>query len=110
MHVRRNSKALTYYVILKIFSSQENVLLDSVYGDRDGDRDAKNEQDQPCPPQPPRSAFMCFTDITKKEILDANSVEESDADILKIVAAKWRELSDRDRAYWDEEARNDKVR
>lgn len=31
-------------------------------------------------------------------------------DVLKIVAEEWRNLSDRDRAFWDEEARNDKVR
>jgi len=30
--------------------------------------------------------------------------------ILKIVAEEWRKLSDRERAHWDEEARNDKVR
>jgi len=36
-------------------------------------------------------------------------VEEND-DILKIVAREWKSLSDKDRAHWDEEARNDKVR
>lgn len=29
---------------------------------------------------------------------------------MKYVADEWRRLSDRERAYWDEEARNDKVR
>ena len=31
-------------------------------------------------------------------------------DILNVVALEWKKLSDRDRAHWDEEARNDKVR
>ena len=30
--------------------------------------------------------------------------------MLNIVANEWKSLSDRDRAHWDEEARNDKVR
>jgi len=52
---------------------------------------------------------MCFTDAKKREILGSNIVTE-DKEVLKIVAVEWRQLSDRDRAYWDEEARNDKVR
>lgn len=31
-------------------------------------------------------------------------------DILKIVAEEWKQLTDEDRAYWDEESRDDKVR
>jgi len=52
---------------------------------------------------------MCFTDAKKKEILNANGATKK-KDILKIVAVEWKKLSDRDRAFWDEEARNDKVR
>lgn len=36
--------------------------------------------------------------------------KQDNDDILKIVAREWKALSDRDRAHWDEEARNDKVR
>jgi hypothetical protein len=60
-------------------------------------------------PKPPRSAFMCFTDAKRREILSETNIKDN-ADVLKIVAKEWRKLSDRDRAYWDEEARNDKVR
>jgi hypothetical protein len=37
------------------------------------------------------------------------STKDND-DILKLVAREWRALTDRDRAQWDEEARNDKLR
>jgi hypothetical protein len=53
---------------------------------------------------------MCFTDTKKKEMLAKASVQKNDPVILKTVAQYWRALTDRDRAYWDEEARNDKVR
>jgi len=41
--------------------------------------------------------------------MSLNDVKEN-ADVLKLVAEAWRNLSDRERAHWDEEARNDKVR
>ena len=41
--------------------------------------------------------------------MSRNDTKEN-ADVLKVVAEVWRTLSDRERAYWDEEARNDKVR
>ena len=36
--------------------------------------------------------------------------QQDNDDILNVVALEWKKLSDRDRAHWDEEARNDKVR
>jgi hypothetical protein len=80
------------------------------------------------PPKPPRTAFMCFTDAKKKELLlssgsnirkktkqgqqDKNKGEDDDDEdeVLKIVAVAWKNLDDNTRAYWDEETRNDKVR
>lgn len=52
---------------------------------------------------------MCFTDTNKKDIMKRYNVQAKD-DILRHAAEEWRKLSDSDRAYWDEEARNDKVR
>lgn len=52
---------------------------------------------------------MCYTDAKKKEILNA-ATNATEKEVLKTVAAEWRALSDRDRANWDEVARNDKVR
>ncbi|CAB9513755.1 Nuclear autoantigen Sp-100 (Fragment) [Seminavis robusta] len=62
------------------------------------------------PPTAPRSAFMCFTDCKKLEIMKANGIVEESDELLKLVASEWRSLSTNDRAYWDEVARNDKVR
>lgn len=53
---------------------------------------------------------MCFTDAKKKEILVAADQQHKKADVLKMVAIAWRGLTDRERAYWDEQARDDKVR
>jgi HMG (high mobility group) box len=53
---------------------------------------------------------MCYTDAKKKEILGSATNAKEKEETLKTVAAEWRLLSDRDRAYWDEVARNDKVR
>ena len=97
MTYTRNSIVFT---TAQVFASQDNVstsdqLLLSIEDDG--------------PPKPPRSAFMCFTDAKKKELLIANSSAKKQ-DILKTVAAEWSKLTDRDRAFWDEEARNDKVR
>jgi len=89
----------------KVFSSQENV--HSSVSARRGQ--LVQQEEQTGPPKPPRSAFMCFTDAKKLEVLGSKIATE-DKEVLKIVAVEWRQLSDRDRAYWDEEARNDKVR
>lgn len=35
---------------------------------------------------------------------------QENSDFLKLVAKEWKALSDKDRAHWDETARNDKVR
>jgi hypothetical protein len=61
------------------------------------------------PPKLCRSAFMCFTDVKKNEILAASNVHEK-GNVLKIVAKTWKALSGRERALWDEEARKDKLR
>jgi hypothetical protein len=81
---------------------------------------------------------MCFTDDKKKEIMSQHGIAKvstryfvihiavsksnsfiilfhhfptkDNDDLLKIVAGEWSALTDKDRAYWDEEARNDKVR
>ena len=68
-----------------------------------------DDEDEEHPPKPPRSAFMCFTDAKKQEILGRNQ-NHNDDDILKIVAIAWKGLNERERAFWDEEARNDKLR
>lgn len=53
---------------------------------------------------------MCFTDAKKEMLLQEQNVQEEEVDVLDLVAKAWRTLSPRERAYWDEEARNDKVR
>jgi hypothetical protein len=71
----------------------------------------------PPPPPPPeqvqpkacRSAFMCFTDAKKKELLAEKNVHEKE-NILKIVARAWRALTSGERADWDEASRQDKER
>jgi hypothetical protein len=45
------------------------------------------------PPKPPRSAFMCYTDCKKKEIMALHGVLEENDSILKLVAREWRKLS-----------------
>jgi hypothetical protein len=52
---------------------------------------------------------MCFTDAKREEIVSNHGLKDQD-DILKILAEEWRLLTHSERAYWDEEARNDKVR
>ena len=80
---------------------------------------------------------MCFTAVKKQEIMARHglspvgtvsrvqchfegredhslclhvAVEQDSDELLKLVAKEWRALSSTDRAHWDEEARNDKVR
>jgi len=53
---------------------------------------------------------MCFTDAKKKELLERDGLPQNKKEVLNLVASEWRKLSDGDRAFWDEEARNDKVR
>ena len=62
-------------------------------------------------PRAPRSAFICFADARKKEIINANgSFPTGTKDVLNLVAKQWRALSQRERGFWDEEAREDKLR
>ncbi len=54
----------------------------------------------------------CPSDEIKKIDIFSNMIcpyQEND-DILNVVAEEWKRLSDKDRAHWDEESRNDKVR
>jgi HMG (high mobility group) box len=60
------------------------------------------------PPTLPRSAFMCFKDSKKRELMA--STNDSEKQILQIVSRAWRDLSDKERAYWEEQARDDKLR
>lgn len=53
---------------------------------------------------------MCFRDIKKKEIMKKKGISRDNDDLLKVFASAWKSLSKKERAYWDEEARNDKVR
>jgi hypothetical protein len=62
------------------------------------------------PPKPPRSAFMCFADARKDEIMRSGDEVTCDDNILALVATEWRNLEDSVRASWDEVARDDKVR
>lgn len=78
--------------------------------DRTDEQEVELEVEDLIPPKPPRSAFMCFADAKKKEILVLNNKVQKEEDVLKIVAVAWRNLDESSRAYWDEEARNDKVR
>lgn len=75
-----------------------------------GDGGEEEQVTKQKPPQPPRSAFMCFTDAKKVVLLGRNNLPQKKKELLKIVATEWRKLSARERAFWDEEARNDKVR
>jgi HMG (high mobility group) box len=52
---------------------------------------------------------MCFKDAKMKEILTGQKIGNAE-NVLKNVAGAWNQLDERERAYWDEEARNDKVR
>lgn len=101
LFVYSDQRHLTFcHPTLQIISSQENAS-----PNRGG-----APEPQLVPPQPPRSAFMCFTDAKKKELLGSFNNPKDKEEILNTVATEWRLLSDRDRAYWDEVARNDKVR
>ena len=63
------------------------------------------------PPKPPRSAFMCYTDAMKEELMKSERMTDiTDEKILNTVAAKWKSLTDRQRAEWEEVSRQDKVR
>ena len=87
----------------QILAPQENIV----------SRDACADDDKKPHVQPkaPRSAFMCFTDEKRKEIMEQNPNQmPKSSEVLNIVAKQWRKLSPRERAYWDEAARNDKVR
>ena len=69
------------------------------------------EPSQSIPPKPPRSAFMCYTDATKEELTASGGITDvSEEKILNSVAAKWKSLTDRQRAEWEEISRQDKVR
>ncbi|KAG7347011.1 HMG high mobility group box-containing protein [Nitzschia inconspicua] len=68
------------------------------------------EQIQQNPPVLPRSAFMCFKDNKKRELMAETTTKESEKQILQVVSRAWRDLSDKERAYWEEQAREDKLR
>ena len=56
-------------------------------------------------------AWVVFAAAPFCDVLYNRQKQKKNKDaVLKVLAQEWRELSDRDRAYWDEEARNDKVR
>lgn len=51
---------------------------------------------------------MCFSDAKQKEFASDPSINKKE--VIQLVAEAWRALSSKERAYWDEEARNDKMR
>lgn len=42
--------------------------------------------------------------------MEKNGIKEDNDNLLKLFAKEWKKLSPNERAHWDEEARNDKVR
>jgi hypothetical protein len=76
------------------------------------DTDTTIEQEPaPIPPKPPRSAFMCYTDAMREEIMSSGgTMDVNEEKILNNVATKWKSLTDRQRAEWEEVSRQDKVR
>ena len=113
-----------YCIVIQIFGFKDNL----------SPAQTDEEDSKQVPPKPPRSAFMCFTDAKKKELLERDGLPQKKKELLNLgtchssksalfscidlildcscllVAVEWRKLSDRERAFWDEEARNDKVR
>jgi hypothetical protein len=85
-------------LFFQIFAYKDNI-------SKDGKESKANK-----PLKQPRSAFMCFVDAKRSEYLERDDMPQKKKDVLRIVAKEWRNLSDKDRAYWDEEARNDKLR
>lgn len=67
-------------------------------------------QEQVDPPKAPRSAFICFRDSKRQEILKKHGISKGSDNTLKSYALKWRKLSPSERGHWDEQARNDKLR
>jgi len=61
------------------------------------------------PPQPPRSAFICFRDA-KIKAFQAQNDKVNTIDVLQLAAEEWNRLSPRERGMWDEAARDDKLR
>lgn len=57
----------------------------------------------------PRTAFKCFSDAKQSEIMEQNPSCELNT-ILTITAQQWNQLSAKERSFWNEESRNDKVR
>ena len=54
---------------------------------------------------------MCYTDAMKEELTESGgTIDVTEEKILNNVAAKWKSLSDRQRAEWEEVSRQDKVR
>jgi hypothetical protein len=54
---------------------------------------------------------MCYTDATKEELTASGGITDvSEEKILNSVAAKWKSLTNRQRAEWEEISRQDKVR
>jgi hypothetical protein len=53
---------------------------------------------------------MCFKDSKRREIMAKQSNNESEKKILQIFSQEWRKLSGKERAYWEEQAREDKLR
>jgi HMG (high mobility group) box len=53
---------------------------------------------------------MCFRDSKQPEVWKAYGISKDNDDTLKIYATEWRKLTEKERADWDEVARNDKVR
>jgi hypothetical protein len=52
---------------------------------------------------------MCFADAKKRDLMISNANAQT-GEILQMEAVEWNKLTSRDIAFWEEEARNDKVR
>ncbi|KAL3792936.1 hypothetical protein ACHAW5_006843 [Stephanodiscus triporus] len=63
----------------------------------------------PNAPKSAKSAFMFFSGAKRSEIKEAHP-EASFGEMGKLVGAAWKELSDGDKAEWEEKAKQDKVR
>lgn len=83
---------------------------DQAGGKKRGSNDGSEKPPEPKQPRNPRSAFICFADAKKQEFDRDFGSAKSKTALLKIASEEWRKLSSKERGFWEEQARSDKLR
>ena len=88
---------------------KQNEVAKEVVGDKKGNKKEKKEKKEVDPNKPKKtSGYLIYSNSVRSEVkeqLIADGGEGKPKEVVQAIAAKWKELTDEEKAVWNEKAK-----